>query len=212
MSRRDGDGVYTRKDRPGYWISWTDAQGRRRYRKTNAETLAKARTARASELVRVEQAKVLGFTPPGEETFADVSARYLKHQKARLSQRAYERSKGVVEGSFNTAFSGKIAAIRKADVQAYVTRRLRNVAPGSVIRELGILKHLLNFAVELEIIPANPAATVKPPKAPAGRVRYLQPPELKALLELCHGLVAPGCRAGRYHRNEARRDPKLALA
>jgi len=91
MSRRDG--VYTRKDRPGYWISWTDAQGRRRYRKTNAETLAKARTARASELVRVEQAKVLGFTPPGEETFADVSARYLKHQKARRSQRAYERSK-----------------------------------------------------------------------------------------------------------------------
>src|SRR6185503_15627603 len=59
------------------------------------------------------------------------------------------------------------------------------------IRELGILKHLFRFAVELEIVPANPAATVKPPKAPAGRVRYLQPPELKALLEACPEWLQP---------------------
>jgi integrase len=188
MRKRKGraDGVYQRKDRGNsYWISWQDAQGRRRQRKTDAHTLEQARSALASERLRAETAKTLGFNPPGEETFSDVSAKYLKHQKARLSVKAYDRTRGTVENQLNTAFAGKIANIRRMDVQAYVTRRLANVSPGSVIRELGILKHLLNYAVENEFIPANPAATVKPPKAPAGRVRYLQPPELKALLEVC---------------------------
>jgi site-specific recombinase XerD len=111
-----------------------------------------------------------------------VSTRYLKHQKARLSVKAYDSSRGVVDTQLNAAFAGKIAVIRKSDVQAFVTRRLGEVSHGSVIRELGVLKHLLNFAVEREIIPTNPALMVKPPKAPAGRVRYLKPPELKALL------------------------------
>lgn len=84
------DGIYTRKDRPGYWISWIDAQGRRRYRKTKAQTFAQAKSIRAAELVKVEQSKVLGFSPPGEETFEEVSARYLAHQKVRLTTEAYD--------------------------------------------------------------------------------------------------------------------------
>ena len=47
-------------------------------------SLAKARTARAGELVRVERAKVLGFNPPGEESFQEVGERYLAHQKFYL--------------------------------------------------------------------------------------------------------------------------------
>ena len=189
MSRRDG--VYTRKDRPGFWISWIDASGKRRQRKTDACTLKQARNALAAERLRVEQARMLGFNPPGEETFSEVSARYLKHQAARLSTKAYDRTRGVVEGQLNPAFAGKIAAIRRMDVQAFITHRLCEVSAGSAIRELGILKHLLNYAVECEVIPANPAASVKPPKAPAGRVRYLQPTELKALLGLCPVWLQP---------------------
>ena len=42
---------------------------------------------------------------------------------------------------------------------------------------------MLRLAVEWEIIPTNPAQGVKSLKVPAGRVRYLQPTELRALLE-----------------------------
>jgi hypothetical protein len=35
------DSVYQRKDRPGWWISWTDAQGRRLFRKTDARNARK---------------------------------------------------------------------------------------------------------------------------------------------------------------------------
>jgi hypothetical protein len=71
------DGVYTRSDRGNeYWITWTDEQGRRHRRRTDAHTLQQARAARSAEVVRVEQAKVLGFAPPGQDTFAEVAKRF----------------------------------------------------------------------------------------------------------------------------------------
>ena len=42
-----------------------------------------------------------------------------------------------------------------------------------------------------ELIPTNPAHGVKPPRAAAGRVRYLQPTELKAVLEACPEWLRP---------------------
>ncbi len=47
------------------------------------------------------------------------------------------------------------------------------------------MKHLLRLCVEWEIVPINPAQGVKSPRVPAGRIRYLQPTELRVLLEAC---------------------------
>jgi integrase len=185
------DGVYTRGDRAGYWITWSDVQGRRRRRLTNARTLAQARAARAAELVRVEQSKCLGFAPPGEETFADVATRFLAHQKARLTPKAYERETGIVNGHLNKFFAGPLATVRRIDIQRYVTKRAGDVSAHSVQKELNVLKHLLRLAVEWEIIPFHPAQSVKSPRVPAGRVRYLQPTELRALLAACPEWLRP---------------------
>src|SRR5215510_1961506 len=89
------DGVYQRKDRPGWWISRTDAQGRRRFRKTDAQNITQAKQIRAAELLRVEQARMLGHAPPGDETFKEVADRYLKYQKARLTPKAYDREEMI---------------------------------------------------------------------------------------------------------------------
>jgi len=185
------DGVYTRKDRPGFWITWVDAQGRRRYRKTDAQNITQAKQIRAAELVRVEQAKALGFNPPGRETFAEVAARFLKHQKGMLTPKAYERESGIVEHHLIPFFSRPIAGIRRVDVQSYVTERSGQTSAHSVKKELDVLKHLLRLAVEWEIIPINPAQGVKSPRVPAGRVRYLQPTELGKLLKACPDWLRP---------------------
>jgi len=180
------DGVYQRKDRPGWWISWTDAQGRRRFRKTDAQNITQAKQIRGAELLRVEQAKMLGHLPPGRDTFEEVSERYLKHQKARLTPKAYDREEGIVRKHLNPKFgTRKASSIRKVDIQRYVTDVSAARSPYSVQKELVVLKHLFTLAVEWEIVPTNPARDVKAPKAPAGRVRYLQPTELRALLEAC---------------------------
>jgi len=187
----NSDGIYTRKDRPGYWMHWSDAQGRRRWRKLNVSTLQQARKARAAELVRVEQAKVLGFTAPGEDTFVDISKRFLAHQKARLTPRAYDRETGIVNEHLSKFFTGALASIRRVDVQRYVTKRAGEVSAHSVQKELNILKHLLRLAVEWEVVPFNVAQGVKCPRVPAGRVRYLQPGELRSVLEACPAWLRP---------------------
>ena len=77
----------------------------------------------------------------------------------------------------------KIGDMRRADVQRYVTARCGGVSAGSVAREMNILKRLFTLCVEWELIVVNPAAGVKLPRVPAGRLRYLQPTELQALME-----------------------------
>ncbi|WP_239461818.1 tyrosine-type recombinase/integrase [Occallatibacter savannae] len=72
-----------------------------------------------------------------------------------------------------------------------MTERSGEVSAASVTKELNVLKHLMSLAVEWELIPANPAHGVKAPKAPAGRVRYLQPGELRAVLEACPEWLRP---------------------
>src|ERR1039458_5708563 len=191
--RRDRDGVFTRTDRPGFWASWVDASGKRRKRKLEAHTLQQARTLLSAEKARVEKAVTLGYTPPSAESFGSVSGRFLGHQKARLTPRAYEREHGVLRAHLEPFFgvSTKLAAIRRTDVQRYVTQRSGEVSPASIVKELNTLKHLMSLAVGWELIPASPAHGVKPPRVPAGRVRYLQPGELRAVLEACPEWLRP---------------------
>jgi integrase len=189
---KNRDGIYTRKDRPGFWGSWIDASGKRRQRKFVAHTLQQARTLLNAEKARVEKTVTLGYAPPSAETFEAVSKRFLKHQEARLTPRAYTRESGIMAAHLKPFFgTGKVADIRRVDVQKYITHRSANVSAASVVKELNVLKHLLGLAVEWELIPTNPAHGVKPPRVPAGRVRYLQPTELRSVLEACPEWLRP---------------------
>jgi integrase len=189
--KRDRDGIFQRNG--AYYISFIDAQGRRRQKKAKgAHTLTQARNRRAEALRNVEKAEMFGLAPPGKETFTEIIKRYLSHQEARLTPRAYERSRGIVEKHLKSAFgTTPLAKIRRADIQRYVTERSAVVSAGSVNKELNVIKHLLGLALEWELIAINVARGIKPPRVPAGRVRYLQPGELHAVLEACPEWLRP---------------------
>ncbi len=189
---KERDGVYQRKDRAGWWASWIDANGRRRQRKLNAHTLQQARALVEAERARAEKQRTLGYAQPTREIVAAILPRYLQFQKPRLSERSYERTSGVIENQLRPTFGGiRLGDIRRADIQDYVTRRAGEVSAASVTKELNVLKHLMGLAVEWELIPFNPAAKVKAPRVPAGRLRYLQPTELRALLAACPEWLRP---------------------
>jgi len=207
---KERDGVYQRKDRAGWWASWIDANGRRRQRKLNAHTLQQARALVAAERARAEKQRTLGYAEPTAETFAAVLRRYLQYQKPRLSQQSYERTAGVLENHLRPAFGAmRLGNIRRPEIQQYVTRRAGEVSPASVVKELNVLKHLLGLAVGWELIPFNPAARVKAPRVPAGRVRYLQPGELREVLAACPEWLRP--IAGLAAFTAMRRGEVLAL-
>ncbi len=190
--KRDRDGVFQRKG--AFYISFTDAQGRRRQKKARgAHTLQQARNKRESEISDVDYALKYGIAPPTKETFNEIVSRYLQHQKARLTPRAYERTRGIVEGHLKPAFGPmQLSKIRLADIQKYITTRAAAVSAGSAVKELNTMKHLLGVALEWELVSVNVARGVKPPKkVSAGRLRYLQPSELRVVLEACPEWLRP---------------------
>jgi integrase len=188
---RDRDGVFIR--RGSYWISFIDSQGRRKQRKLKGVTsLTTAKSLRAKELENAEKARLLGYTPPTKDTFGQFVTRYLKYQEARLTPAAYTRTKGIVEAHLEPAFGTmQLSQIRRRDVQAYMTDRLAEVAVETARKEFFVLSHMLTLAVDWELIPANVAKSVELPKAPAGRIRYLQPTELHAVLAACPEWLRP---------------------
>ena len=145
---RDGDGIYTRNDRPGYWISYKDADGRRRRRKVEAPNKTKAGDLRSGYVSREETAKAHGIRPAGSETFAQVAQEYMTHQRPRISAANYRRECGIIGDHLNPFFGGELRVIRRATVQRYITARCADVSNATVAKELNVLKHLLRLAVE----------------------------------------------------------------
>jgi integrase len=189
---RNGDAVFTRKDCNGFFISYKDADGKRRRRKVNAPTMGTAKLALSGERTRAETAKALGFLPPTQKLFAEVAEEFLAHQNARVSPANYERERGIVEDHLKPFFAGQLKAIRKSAVLRYVSKRSGEVSGGTVVKELNVLKHLLRLSSEeWEYIPVNPARAAKAPKPAPGRIRYLQPTELRTLLEFCPEWLRP---------------------
>lgn len=187
--RRDGISVYKGKFR----ISYVDGQGRRRQETINATTIQMARVVRASKLADAEKQRTLGYAPPTEATFADVTPEFLRYQRARLVPKGYERNRGVVENHLYPALgSNPLAKITRDDVEQYITARLLKVSKATVVKELNTVKHLFNWAVDKRLIPANPAAKVKATdRALPGRLRYLQPTEMGVLLAECPVWLQP---------------------
>jgi integrase len=182
---RERDGVYYRKDRGSWWVSYTDAAGRRQREAVVAHTRPQAVAARAALMLKAERDRVLvGVKEPSEITTADLLARYKRHQKPRLRPTTFERIDGILE-TLKARLPERARDISRRTVAEYISTRSESdeVAPGTVQKEITVLKHALRLAVEWELLNTNPAQGAKLPMLPEGRTRYLSPTELKAALE-----------------------------
>jgi integrase len=192
--RADRDGIYQRRDRPGqFWGSWVAANGQRRQRRLRGvHTLTAAKELLSAQQLKVEQTRLFGFAPPTKQRFKEIEARYLLHQKARLSPAGYERERHVVEKHLDAFFGEmKLGAIRRGDIAAYVTKRSTEVAPATILKEANTVKHLFKMLVEWELLPVSPAQQIKTPKVPEGRARWLRPEELRGVLEAAPEWLRP---------------------
>jgi integrase len=125
---------------------------------------------------------VLGVKEATEITTEDLLARYKRHQKTRLRATTFERLDGILE-TLKARLPERAREISRRTVAEYISARSEAVAPGTVQKEVSVLKHALRLAVEWELLNVNPAQGAKLPKLPEGRTRYLSPTELKSALE-----------------------------
>jgi integrase len=198
---KDRDGIYQRKDRPGWWASWIDASGKRRQRKLEAHTLTQARKLLADEKEKADKQRTTGIVPPTKDSFAEFADVFIDYQRRRIapkpakwkiSQTEFNRQKGIIEAHLKPFFGKmKLALIRKKDVNDYIDSRIGAVSDGTVIKEMNCLKRLFAVAVNKEKITTNPAHGADVPEAPKGRNRYLLPNELGKVLRACPEWLRP---------------------
>jgi integrase len=180
---RKWDGVYQRPDSPFWWCSYTDATGKRARRKlAGAHTRTQAVKMLDAIRVQEEKARTLGIRPATEIATEALFERYKKYQKARVRSTTFERLGGIL-GTLKAHLPAQAKAITKRTVAEYIEARAETVKPGTVAKEISVLKHCLRLAAEWGELNQNPAAGARLPQLPQGKTRYLTPGELKAALE-----------------------------
>jgi integrase len=184
---RKRDGLYFRKDRKAWWVSFVDAQGRRvRKPAPDAQNHDEAGTFRADERREVREQASL---KPGEvlvcrDSFADVADKYLAYQTPRLAPKSYQREAGIVD-DLKAFFTARLVDVTSSQVSDFVTERLGKVGKGSVRKELVSLKHLFRLACgEWKLLPraANPCLDVTAPKVHDERSQHLSPEQFRRVL------------------------------
>jgi integrase len=119
-------------------------------------------------------------------TFKEVAAKFLLVQKPLLlSKKEFERQDSILELHLKPFFAGELANLSREQVERYISERSEKVSPATVRKEVGVLKHLLRYSADHGFVLSNAASHVRLPKPPAGRLRYLQPEELRQVLERC---------------------------
>jgi integrase len=185
--QRKRDGLYWRKDRRAWWVSYIDASGRRvRKPAPDAENHDEAETFRADARREVRQRANL---KPGEvlvskDSFAAIADKYLAYQKPRLTPKSYQRETGIVD-DLKAFFTTRLVDITSSQVSDFVTERLGKVSKGSVRKELVSLKHLFRLACgEWKLLPraANPCLDVKSPMVHDERSQHLSPDQFRRVL------------------------------
>lgn len=177
-------GVFKKGD--FYWIDFRDGDGLRHRRKISPQKNVAA-TALRDVQVRVSKGEYLGIFEEKRVTFKDFAEKtYIPYIKANVSPTTYERCHGIITTRLIPHFgSSYLFKITMKDIEDYKTKRATQVAPATCNREFSRLRHMFRCAVDWGYTKTNPCKGVKELKEPPGRIRYLTPEEIEALLAEC---------------------------
>jgi integrase len=179
-------GVYQRGD--NYYIDFT-FKGQR-IRESIGPSRKGAEKVIAKKKAEIAENKYLDIRKdPDPVTFHEFAKEYLKWAKTNKKASTYSRDISIMRG-LDKEFEGKnIQDVTSWLIEKWKSKRSDKFKPGSVNRELALLKHVFSKALEWKRIKENPAQKVKRLKGAARRVRYLMPDEIQTLLSNCEGLL-----------------------
>src|SRR5262245_59996586 len=101
------------------------------------------------------------------------------------TRRAYAQATREFLGWCETAGVVSITAVQPIHVAAYVEQLARDRSPPTAKQRLAAIRHLFDWLVIGQVIPTNPAASVRGPKhiVKKGKTPVLSPKEARRLLE-----------------------------
>lgn len=185
----------------------------KRGKKWRAEVWAKGQRQTATFRTK-QEASQWALEREAEASGAKLPARTLGDALARYARDVAPQHKGARWELIRLASLGtepmaqrQLADLAAPDLAAWRDQRLREVAPGSVAREMTLLRSVLRMAwKEWGWLRSNPLQDVKPPRTPASRKRRISADEVDRLL------LALGCEADQAETASQRTGLAFAFA
>jgi integrase len=141
-----------------------------------------------AELRRRMQQDVIVVARAERKTVAEAGERYIQHL-ARVKQRkrtTVQDYRGYLRRHPVPYFGERtLERIGPEQVEAYLHAKLESLSPKTVTNHLTFMHGLFGFAIRRRWTDANPVALIDRPPATrqhSRRIRFLQPPEVEALL------------------------------
>ena len=167
---RKARGVFERPKGSGvWWVRYHDENGREHRERVGPRGLA-------SEVYRKRKTEIAErrFFPERirrrEVTVSEMIDEVLERSKGLRAIKEYDRAAKY----WKLALRGRtLNEVVPGDIQRYVMRRRRDVAPATVNRELSFLRRVYNLAMADDVIARNPVSRVKFFKENNERVRFL---------------------------------------
>ena len=190
--KQQGNGsgtIYPRKNKDGkitsYLGSYFAADGKRRY------VSAKTKTACREKLRRTMSDADQGFVfDAANQPVGEYMVRWLEDfAKADLAPRTYHNYQLQIREHIIPAFgSMKLSKLDTPNVQALYSAKLRDgLKPSSVKYIHAVLHRALSKAVDLRLIPHNPAASADPPKVRQEEITPLDTDQTRVFLDAARG-------------------------
>lgn len=164
-----------RKLPSGSYRAEVSRQGIRKSKAFPTKAAAKDWAARQEYLI------LQGDETGGKGTFGDAMDRYARERSPSKRGERWEIIR-LAKLAKDPIAQIRMADLKPTDIAAWRDRRMGEVAPASVIREMQLLSSVLTVsAKEWGLIRANPASEVRKPTKPQPRNRLILPGEMDKL-------------------------------
>ena len=134
-----------------WWIDYRTPEGRRRRKLYGTHDAAKTALAKI-DLAKKDRT----YTDPhASPTFTEFSETYLK--TVSVHKKSYDRETWFIKSLVAFFGGSKLCKIERARVLEFRLARLKTVSKATVNRELSVLRHMFNVAIDQNIVATNPA-------------------------------------------------------
>ena len=182
-----------------WWIDYY-VNGQRKREKIGDKKLAESVLAKRK--VEIAENRYLDRREIPKTTFSQMAKSYLEWSSA--NKRSSRRDATSLKALKRTFGGKRLQEITTEQIEKDKAKRIGEVAPATVNRELACLKHLFTKAIAWEKATGNPARLVKLLREDNVRLRYLTDEEEESLLAECAEYLRPivlvalntGLRAG----------------
>lgn len=183
--------VVNLRRRSGRWFVRFTLAGKQWERSTGESDRDKA-LCKISEIVNQVARKIeFGVSQKAKEvkTLSELAEKYIPYAETTKAETTTDREQFTMRILMKAFGDKKLHEITCQGIELYMQKRTQEVKNASVNRELALLRHMLNKAIDWGYLKFNPAQRVKPLKEPPGRDRHLSDSERERLLDACTGTL-----------------------